>query len=132
LIPHQGAIGAAFANGITQSFAVAVLWHRVLTRYPVRLDRSALLRLSTATIAMAIALLSITKMPFGDIAKLAVAVPCGTIVFLIVARAVHLFQKDDRRRLLMLSAFVPGPARLLYEQLVDFMVWNSPAAETST
>jgi len=47
------------------------------------------------------------------------------------ARAVQLFQKNDRRRLLMLSAFVPGPARRLYEQLVDFMVSNSPAAETS-
>ena len=130
LIPHQRAIGAAFANGITQSFAVAVLWHRVLTRYPVRLDRSALLRLSAATFAMAIALLGIVKMPFGDITKLAVAVPCGAFVFLMVARSVRLFQKDDRRRLLMLSAFVPAPVRRFYEQLVDFIVSNSPAAET--
>ena len=131
LIPHHGAIGAAFANGITQSFAVAVLWRRVLTRYPVRLDRSALLRLSAATVAMAISLLCITQLPFGDIAKLVVGVPCGAFIFLMAARAVQLFQKNDRRRLLMLSAFVPGPARRLYEQLVDFMVSNSPAAETS-
>jgi O-antigen/teichoic acid export membrane protein len=95
LIPHQRALGAAFANGITQSFAVAVLWHRVLTRYPVRLDRSALFRLSVATASMAIALLCITKMPIGDIAKLIVALPSGAFVFIIVARAVRLFQKDD-------------------------------------
>jgi O-antigen/teichoic acid export membrane protein len=131
LIPHQRALGAAFANGITQSLAVAVLWRRVLTRYPVRLDRSALLRLSAATVAMAIALLGVIKIPLGDITKLGVAIPCGAIVFLMVARTVRLFQKDDRRRLLMLSAFVPGPARRCYEQLVEFIVSNSAVAQTS-
>jgi len=131
LVPHQRAIGAALANGITQSFAVAVLWRRVLTRYPVRLDRSALLRLSAATVAMAVALLAVIAMPLGEIMKLGIAIPCGAIVFLLTARTLRLFQNHDRRRLLMLSAFVPRPARRFYEQLVDFMVSNSPAAQAS-
>jgi O-antigen/teichoic acid export membrane protein len=131
LIPHYGATGAAFANGIAQSFAITVLWRRILTRYPVRLDTSALWRLSAATAVMAAVTLGIVAMPFGAVAKLAFAIPGGAIAFLLSARSLRLWQKDDRRRLLMLSSLVPAPARRLYEGLVDFLVSRSPVVEPS-
>jgi O-antigen/teichoic acid export membrane protein len=131
LIPHYGATGAAFANGIAQSFAITVLWRRILTRYPVRLDTSALWRLSAATAVMAAVTLGIVAMPFGAVAKLAFAIPGGAIAFLLSARSLRLWQKDDRRRLLMLSSLVPAPARRLYEGLVDFLVSRSPVVEAS-
>jgi O-antigen/teichoic acid export membrane protein len=131
LIPHHGATGAAFANGITQTFAVTVLWSRVLTRYPVRLDTSVLWRLSAATAVMAVVTLGVVASPFGPAMKLAVAIPCGAIAFLLSARSLRLWKKDDRRRLLMLSSLVPAPARRLYEGLVDFLVSRSPIVEPS-
>jgi O-antigen/teichoic acid export membrane protein len=129
LIPRHGATGAALANGLTQTFAVIVLWTRVLTRYPVRLDRSVLLRLSVATAVMAIAVLGIVALPIPSLMKLTVALPVGAIVFLMTGRSLRMWQKDDRRRLLMLSNLIPAPARHWYESLVDFLVSRSPILE---
>ena len=129
LIPRYGATGAALANGLTQSFAVFAIWRHILTRYPVRLDSTVLLRLSAATAAMAIVVLGIVALPLASVMKLAVAIPAGAIVFLLTARSLRLWQKEDRRRLLLLSTLVPAPARRWYERLVDFLVSRSPVLE---
>jgi O-antigen/teichoic acid export membrane protein len=131
LIPRHGATGAAFANGMTQSFAVIVLWRRILTHYPVRLDKSVLLKLSAATVAMAIVVLGIVTVPLGAALKLVIAILVGAIIFLTTARTLRMWQKDDRRRLLMLSTLVPAPARHWYERLIDFLVSRSPTVEAS-
>src|ERR1700676_1849406 len=57
LFPSHGALGAAWANGVAQSFAALTIWGRVLVRYPVRIDKPVLLRLAAATVAMAIVVL---------------------------------------------------------------------------
>jgi O-antigen/teichoic acid export membrane protein len=129
LIPRHGATGAALANGLTQSFAVVVIWRRILTRYPVRLDTLVLLKLAAATVAMAIVVLGIVALPLSPVMKLAVAIPVGAIVFLMTGRSLRMWQKNDRRRLLMLSTLVPAPARRWYERLVDFVVSRSPMQE---
>jgi O-antigen/teichoic acid export membrane protein len=54
LIPSHGALGAAWANGLAQSFAAISIWARVLVRYPVHIDKPVLLRLVAATLAMAV------------------------------------------------------------------------------
>ncbi len=131
LIPHFGATGAAFANGMAQSFAITVLWRRVLTAYAVRLDISVLWRLVAATAVMAAVTLAAVALPFRDVIKLALAIPSGAIAFLLSGRSLRLWQKDDRRRLLMLSGLVPVPARRWYEMLVNFLVSRSPVVEPS-
>jgi len=126
LIPRYGATGAAWANGIAQMIGVTIIWSRVLTRYPVRINLSVLLRLAAATIAMAVAVLAIVHMPLSALVKLVVAVPSGAIVFLIMSRVLKMLRKDDRRRLLTLSALVPAPARIWYERLIKFLAPDQP------
>jgi len=127
LIPRYGAVGAAWANGIAQTIAGITIWSRVLSRYPVRINISVLLRLVAATFAMAAAVLAIVHMPFSALTKLAIAVPAGAIVFLMMSRVLKMLQKDDRRRLLSLSALVPMPARIWYERLINFLAPEQPA-----
>jgi O-antigen/teichoic acid export membrane protein len=122
LIPSQGALGAAWANGIAQTFAAVTIWGRVLVRYPVRIDMPVLLRLSAATLAMAVVVLGIVAMPFNPIMKLSVAIPAGAIVFLVTSRMFAVLQIDDRRRLLQLSALLPTPVGSSFKRLVDFLV----------
>jgi O-antigen/teichoic acid export membrane protein len=131
LIPKFGAMGAAFANGITQTLAVTAIWLRVLVRYPVRPDKSVLLRLVAATAAMAIVVLGIVAAPLTPVIKLALAVPAGAIIFLLTGRAFMMWRHDDRRRLLMVSNLVPTPARQGYERLVNFIVSAAAVAEVS-
>jgi O-antigen/teichoic acid export membrane protein len=129
LIPSYGALGAAWANGVAQTFAALTIWGRVLVRYPVRIDRPVLLRLAAATLAMAIVVLGIVAIPFNPLMKLSVAVPAGAIVFLITSRMFAVLQKDDRRRLLQLSALLPTPVRSSLNRLVDFLVPQPVAVE---
>jgi O-antigen/teichoic acid export membrane protein len=131
LIPSHGAIGAAWANGIAQTFAALSIWGRVLVRYPVRIDMPVLLRLSAATFAMAIVVLGIVATPISPVMKLAVAVPAGAIVFAITSRMFMVLQKDDRRRLLVLSASLPTPVGSSFTRLVDFLVPQPPVVEVS-
>ncbi len=131
LIPSHGAIGAAWANGIAQTFAAVSIWARVLLRYPVRIDMPVLLRLAAATSAMAIIVLGIVAMPLSAVMKLSVGVPAGAIVFVITSRMFTVLQKDDRRRLLVLSALLPTPVGSSFRRLVDFLVPQKPVVEIS-
>jgi len=122
LIPGHGALGAAWANGIAQTFAAISIWGRVLVSYPVRIDMPALLRLSAATLAMAAVVLGVVAMPISAVMQLSIAVPVGVIVFVITSRLFMVLQKDDRRRLLALSALLPPPVGASLTRLVDFLV----------
>jgi O-antigen/teichoic acid export membrane protein len=131
LIPSHGALGAAWANGVAQTIAAVTIWGRVLVRYPVRIDMPVLLRLAAATLAMAIVVLSIVAMPLSPLLKLSIAVPAGAIVFLITSRLFMVLQKDDRRRLLQLSALLPTPISSSFNRLVDFLIPQPAVVEVA-
>ena len=90
-----------------------------------------MLRLAAATLAMAIVVLGIVAIPFSPLMKLSFAVPAGAIVFLITSRMFSVLQKDDRRRLLDLSALLPTGAGSSFARLVDFLVPQPPVVESS-
>jgi O-antigen/teichoic acid export membrane protein len=131
LIPSHGALGAAWANGVAQTFAAVTIWGRVLVRYPVRIDMPVVLRLAAATLAMAIIVLSIVAMPLSPLLKLSLAIPGGAIVFLITSRLFMVLQKDDRRRLLQLSALLPTPVSSSFNRLVDFLIPQPAVVEVA-
>jgi O-antigen/teichoic acid export membrane protein len=131
LIPTHGALGAAWANGLAQTFAAVSIWGRVLLRYPVRIDMPALLRLAAATFAMAVVVLSIMAAPLSAVIKLSIAVPVGAIVFVVTSRIFMVLRKDDRRRLLVLSGLLPTPIGSSFTRLVDFLVPQPTAVELS-
>jgi O-antigen/teichoic acid export membrane protein len=131
LIPSHGAIGAAWANGIAQTFAALSIWARVLVRYPVRIDIPVVLRLAAATLAMAIVVLGIVALPLSPLMTLAIAVPAGAIVFVVTSRMFMVLQKEDRRRLLVFSALLPTPVGSSFKRLVDFLVPQTPVAEVA-
>ena len=131
LIPSHGAIGAAWANGISQTFAAVSIWGRVLVRYPVRIDTRVLLRLAAATLAMAIVVLGIVAMPLNPVVQLTIAVTAGAIVFVVTSRMFMVFQTEDRRRLLVLSALLPTRDGPSFTRLVDFLVPQAAGAEVS-
>jgi O-antigen/teichoic acid export membrane protein len=129
LVPGHGALGAAWANGVAQTLAAVSIWGRVLVRYPVRIDKPALLRIAAATLAMAVVVLGIVAMPLSPLMKLSIAVPAGAIVFLVTSRMFAVLHKDDRRRLLQLSALLPTPVGSSLNRLVDFLVPQPVVAE---
>jgi O-antigen/teichoic acid export membrane protein len=130
LIPTHGALGAAWANGLAQTFAAVSIWGRVLLRYPVRIDMPVVFRLAAATLAMAIVVLTIVvASPLSAVMRLSVAIPVGAIAFLVTSRMLRVLQKDDRRRLLQFSVLLPTPVGASFKRLVDFLVPQAQAVE---
>jgi hypothetical protein len=80
---------------------------------------------------MAIVVLGIMAIPFSPLMKLSVAVPAGAIVFLVTSRMFAVLQKDDRRRLLQLSALLPEPVGSSFNRLIDFLVPQPAVLEGS-
>jgi hypothetical protein len=80
---------------------------------------------------MAIVVLGIVATPLSAVMKLSVGVPAGVIVFVIMSRLLMVLQKDDRRRLLVLSASLPTTVGPSFTRLVDFMIPQSPIVEVS-
>jgi O-antigen/teichoic acid export membrane protein len=131
LIPTYGAVGAAWANGLAQTFGALTIWGRVLIRYPVRIDMPALRRLAAATLAMVAVVLGIVAMPLSPVAQLSLAVSAGAVVFVVTSRIFMVLQKDDRQRLLVLSALLPASIGAPLTRLVDFLVPKPAIVEVS-
>jgi hypothetical protein len=78
---------------------------------------------------MAIVVLGIVAIPITGLMKLGLAVPTGAIVFVITVRMFMVLQKEDRRRLLVLSALLPTPVGSSLRRLANFLVPQSPVME---
>jgi hypothetical protein len=55
----------------------------------------------------------------------------GVVVFVVTSRIFMVLRKDDRRRLLVLSALLPTPVGSSFTRLVDFLVPQPRAVELS-
>jgi hypothetical protein len=80
---------------------------------------------------MAIVVLGIVATPLSPFMKLSVAIPAGAIVFVLTSRMFTVLQKEDRRRLLILSALLPSPVGSSFTRLVNFLVPQPTVVEVS-
>lgn len=91
LIPKYGAVGAAIANGITQTFSALALWIVALQLLEIRIQIRPLLK----TLAIS-ALMALTAMRLPVL----VAVPAGLASYLLLLRFARILDDTDRERLL--------------------------------
>lgn len=107
LIPRHGAVGAALANGTTQTFSAAALWIVALRLIGVQVSLGSVLKIAGASAAMALTVLGVTsRMP--AIAAVITATLLGTTLYLLLLRTLHVLGPSDRSRLLNLKANAPG------------------------
>lgn len=121
LIPRMGATGAAFGNGLAQTFAAAGIWGRVLWRHPVKLNFAALLKVAVATIVMAAAVVPITLTHWANPVKMVAAVAAGALVFMSAVRLERVLSAEDRQRLVTITKKLPAKFRATARALVEFL-----------
>ena len=108
LIRRYGAIGAALANGITQTFSAGLFWFIATRRYHLRLPIGFLLKVLVAGSAMAgIVVLATYRLSFPQ--AIGVGIPVGAIAYCALVRFMKLLDLQDRRRLSQLRRQVPEP-----------------------
>jgi O-antigen/teichoic acid export membrane protein len=110
LIPTHGANGAALANGLAQTFAIAGVWIRaamVLNLNPPK--RFLFLTTASATVMIAIVAPLVHVLP--ALTALVVGVPAGVVIFAAGMRLTRCFELEDRIRLSAFANRVPSRLR---------------------
>jgi len=121
LIPQYGAIGAAIANGTTQTFSALVLWIVAVRLLKVRVPILPLVKIGAVSASMAIVVHFATlKLPAIPAAILAVII--GTVVYVILLRMVRVLGPGDYVRMLNLRTHIPSRASRIFEAGLNWMI----------
>ena len=120
LIPHFGAVGAAWGNGLSQSFGVIAVWRQAQRSYDFEFPVGAALRLLLAgSIMSAIAyavVRSVPRLP-GLVAAVLFAVPA----YILLVKLMHGLEFSDRLRLTAIGDRLPGPMRRAFQATIVFV-----------
>jgi O-antigen/teichoic acid export membrane protein len=120
LIPHYGAVGAAWGNGIAQAFGVIVIWVQATRYYKFSFPVQSAIRLSLASAIMAAVAYyvghAIPGLP-GPIVAVATAIP----VYVVLLKLFRGLDPSDRLRLAPIGNRLPGPMRRAYLATIEFV-----------
>ena len=122
LIPHYGAIGAAWGNGLSQMVGIGLLWWYARRSYAFEWPWRSIFRIIAASLVMAALTYPVSKLIHNSalslIASIAVAVP----TYLWMIRLFHALDPYDYWRLIMLGKRLPQKPFNLYNSAVKFVV----------
>jgi len=120
-IPTYGAIGAAIANGIAQSVAVAGVWAKGTSSLRVTLPTRFLKSVTLAAAVMAAVVLPIGAM-LPVVPGLLLSVPTGVFVFGVMLRLLKILEIEDLVRFRQLSRRLPLRLRPTIDALIRLLV----------
>lgn len=123
LIPRYGAVGAAWGNGLAQTFGVVAIWRQAQRSYVFSLPLATTLRLLLAGSLMAGVAYAIGRavagLP-GLFASVLTAVP----LYFVLVKLFHALEPSDRLRLAPIGNKLPGPMRRVYLATIAFVTPN--------
>jgi O-antigen/teichoic acid export membrane protein len=126
LIPKYGAIGAALANGGTQTFFSLALWLATVRLLNIRFPILPIAKTAAISAVMAIIVhLAISRVP--ALLGLTLAVILGAAIYLVLVRLTKVLYPTDHGRLLHLKSHVPSSARRLFEASLNWLI-TTPAS----
>jgi O-antigen/teichoic acid export membrane protein len=120
-IPHHGAVGAAWGNGLAQSFCVIALWiqaRRICTfGWPTR----AMVRLFSAALTMALCAYGIgSVIPGGK--GLAAAIGFSVPLYMMLVKLFRGLESEDATRLGLIGKILPGALSRPYLAAIAFVI----------
>ena len=119
LIKRYGAVGAAWGNGLSQTFGIVMIWMQARRYYTFKFPFEAAIRLLLAGTTMAIIahyVVGLLPKPWGLIA----AVISAAVSYIVMVKVMKGLEPADRNRLALMSEKMPGSLQRLYMSLVTF------------
>jgi O-antigen/teichoic acid export membrane protein len=121
LIPKYGAVGAALANGATQTFFSFVLWVAAARLLKIRLPLSPIVRTAIVAAVMAVAVhFTISRLPV--LVGLPLAIVLGIAVYVALVRITRVLTPDDHGRILNIKNHLPLGAHSLFDAGVNWLM----------
>ena len=121
LIPHMGALGAAYARGLCHLVGVIGFLVFMVRKLGVKLPLGKMARPIIVCTAMFLAVRGVAGM-LHAVPALLVGIPTGCLIFVLLTRILRCLDNDDRDRLSQMKRLLPARARGPYLSLVDFVV----------
>ena len=125
LIPKYGAVGAAIANGSTQTFSVVALWIVALRVLDIRVPIRPLLKTIAVSAGMA-AVVALVTFRLPAIPAVLVAAIVGFLLYSILLRFAQVLCDADRDRMLDVARFVPHRATQAIQRLLSWLIPSAP------
>ena len=126
LIPHYGAIGAAWGNGLAQSFCVVALWiqarHICTFSWPTR----AMVRIFASALIMAIGAYAIGRVIPG-VGGMVAAIAFGIPAYAILVKLFRGLESEDSIRLGLIAKMLPSVLSRPYLAVIAFVAPPSTA-----
>ena len=121
LIPKYGAVGAALANGATQTFFSLVLWVAAARLLEIRFPILPIAKTAMVAAVMAVAVhFTISRLP--ALLGLPLAIALGVAVYLALIRIARILNPADHGRMLNIKNHLPSGARSLFEAGVNWLI----------
>jgi O-antigen/teichoic acid export membrane protein len=131
LIPRYGAVGAAFANGIAQTVAVAGVWIKAASIVRISLPWGYLARVALAAFTM-LAMVLPTSKALSPVLGLLLGIPLGVVVFGVLVRLTGILDVTDAVRLEGLSRRLPDRLRGILQLAVRLLAARpAPLGQTA-
>jgi O-antigen/teichoic acid export membrane protein len=121
IVPKGGAVGAAFANALSQSVAVIGMWIYITRRLAFPAPLNALFRTALAAAASA-TLAALCGFLLPPLPAVLVGVGAAAIAYVALVRWGRILEPVDADRLLSLKRLLPARAQLLYSGIVRGLV----------
>jgi O-antigen/teichoic acid export membrane protein len=121
LIPHYGAVGAAWSNGIAQTFGIVVLWIQARRICVFGWPTKAMTRLLAAAILMASVAYAISKSSPG-VGGMVVALAVATPMYVLLLRLFRGLAGADLPRLSLVANGLPPGVRRPYLATLGFII----------
>ena len=121
LIPHFGALGAAYGKGASQMVAALGFLTYMVVKFKVKLPIARMIKLLLAVTAMFFGVRAV--IPFlPPLAGVAVGIPLGIAIFAVATRLLRCLDRADADRLRQIGRLLPSRTRGSYGALVAFLV----------
>jgi O-antigen/teichoic acid export membrane protein len=127
LVPYFGAVGAAYAKGVSQVVAAAGFLVFMMRQFQVHLPLLRMLKLLVACTAMFLGVRLFVRL-VPAVPAIVLGIPLGVLLFALGTRWLRCLDTADARRLRQLDRLFPGGLRRAYAALVAFLVPTGPAA----
>lgn len=121
LIPRFGSVGAALANGLSQSFAVFATWRVAALLCGLVMPWNSVRRVALSALLMAAAVLPLILL-LPPLPALLCGIPAGVVLYGLLLRLLRVVNEEDLRAMESIVLRLPRPAQLPLRRVVRLLV----------
>jgi O-antigen/teichoic acid export membrane protein len=122
LIPHYGALGAAYGNGTAQTLGMLGIWGRAIRHHGVAMRWASLGKVVLAACATASVISISQQWSEIELIRIVLGSGVGALTFVLLLRLLRVFSEADRARFLQAGLALPARLHSPFREVLNFVL----------